>query len=167
MVDARTVEEGRSEHESRIEGLRVGQSFDLRSMLKMLMIPSGNNVARLLGRWHTQSEDETVFVRKMNEAARSLGMKNTVYTDPSGLDKGTVSTAVDQLKLAEAVMKFDSFRQVVALPDADIPGAGRIYNNTLLTADALSVRGIKTGSNTPPGARCPGRRTRRWMGRTG
>ncbi|MER7782705.1 hypothetical protein NQP46_00065 [Streptomyces albus] len=120
-------------------------------MLKMLMIPSGNNVARLLGRWHTQSEDETVFVRKMNEAARSLGMKNTVYTDPSGLDKGTVSTAVDQLKLAEAVMKFDSFRQVVALPDADIPGAGRIYNNTLLTADALSVRGIKTGSNTPAG----------------
>lgn len=152
VVDARTVEEGRSKHESRIEGLRVGQSFDLRNMLKMLMIPSGNNVARLLARWHTGSENEAAFVRKMNEAARSLGMKDTVYTDPSGLDEGTVSTAVDQLKLAEAVMKFDSFRQVVALPDADIPGAGRIYNNnTLLTAAALSVRGIKTGSNTPAG----------------
>ncbi|MGI5379102.1 serine hydrolase [Streptomyces sp. CA-251387] len=151
-VDARTVEEGKAKDESRIEGLKAGQTFSLQDMLKMLMIPSGNNVARLLARWNTKTDDETAFVRKMNDAARSLGMKNTTYTDPSGLDKGTVSTAVDQLKLAEAVMKFDSFRAVVALPDADIPGATRIYNNNaLLGVAGLSVRGIKTGSNTPAG----------------
>ncbi|MFE9022811.1 serine hydrolase [Streptomyces sp. NPDC007808] len=150
-VDARTVEEGNAKHESRIVGLRVGQKYSLQDMLKMLMIPSGNNVARLLARWATGAADETAFVRKMNEAARSLGMKNTTYTDPSGLDKGTVSTAVDQLKLAEAVMRFDSFRMVVALPDAEIPGVGRIYNNNSLTTAGLSVRGIKTGSNTPAG----------------
>ncbi|MET9830261.1 serine hydrolase [Streptomyces sp. NPDC006385] len=151
-VDARTVQEGKSKDESRIEGLRVGQKFNLQDMLKMLMIPSGNNVARLLARWDTGTKDEAAFVRKMNEAARSLGMKNTTYTDPSGLDEGTVSTAVDQLRLAEAVMKSDSFRAVVAMANADIPGGGRIYNNNaLLTEPGLSVRGIKTGSNTPAG----------------
>ncbi|MFI7412203.1 serine hydrolase [Streptomyces sp. NPDC049627] len=151
-VDARTVEEGKAKDESRIEGLKAGQTFSLQDMLKMLMIPSGNNVARLLARWDTKTDDETAFVRKMNAAAKSLGMKNTTYTDPSGLDKGTVSTAVDQLKLAEAVMKFESFRAVVALPDAEIPGATRIFNNnSLLGVAGLSVRGIKTGSNTPAG----------------
>ncbi|MEU8539298.1 serine hydrolase [Streptomyces sp. NPDC048717] len=150
-IDARTVEEGKAKDESRIEGLEVGQTFALQDMLKMLMIPSGNNVARMLARWNTKSDDETAFVQKMNEAAASLGMTNTTYTDPSGLDKGTVSTAVDQLKLADAVMKFETFRAVVAMPDADIPGVGRIYNNNQLTSAGLSVRGIKTGSNTPAG----------------
>jgi D-alanyl-D-alanine carboxypeptidase len=150
-IDARTVEEGKAKDESRIEGLRAGQTFGLQDMLKMLMIPSGNNVARMLARWNTGTEDTSAFVRKMNDAARSLGMKNTTYTDPSGLDKGTVSTAVDQLKLAEAVMKYESFRAVVALPSADIPGVGRIYNNNQLLTGGLSVRGIKTGSNTPAG----------------
>ncbi|NUP21529.1 MAG: D-alanyl-D-alanine carboxypeptidase [Streptomyces sp.] len=151
-VDARTVKEGEAKDESRIVGLRVGQTFDLQDMLKMLMIPSGNNVARLLARWNTKTEDESAFVRKMNEAARSLGMKNTTYTDPSGLDKGTVSTAVDQLRLAEAVMKFESFRAVVSMTYADIPEVGRIHNNNYpLISAGLSVRGIKTGSNTPAG----------------
>ncbi|MFD3822410.1 serine hydrolase [Streptomyces sp. NPDC058625] len=151
-VDARAVKEGMAKDESRIEGLRVGQKFSLQDMLKMLMIPSGNNVARLLARWNTKTEDEAAFVRKMNEAARSLGMKNTMYTDPSGLDEGTVSTAVDQLKLAEAVMRFESFRATVAMAGADIPGVGRIYNNNdRLILAGLSVRGIKTGSNTAAG----------------
>ncbi|NNJ07999.1 D-alanyl-D-alanine carboxypeptidase [Streptomyces sp. PKU-MA01144] len=151
-VDAQTVEDGRARDESRIVGLRVGQTFSERDMLKMLMIPSGNNIARLLARWDTGSRDEAAFVGKMNAAARALGMENTTYTDPSGLDERTVSTAVDQLKLAEEVMKSDAFRTIVAMPTADIPGLGRIYNNNdrLLLA-GLNVTGVKTGSNTPAG----------------
>nr|AAC32488.1 penicillin binding protein PbpA [Streptomyces clavuligerus] len=151
-VDAQTVAEGKAKDESRIEGLTEGQTFSQQDMLKMLMIPSGNNIGRLLARWSTKTDDQTAFVREMNEAAKDLGMKNTVYTDPSGLDKGTVSTAVDQLKLAEAVMEYDVFRDVVALPNAEIPGHGRIYNNNdRLILAGLGIVGIKTGSNTPAG----------------
>ncbi|MFD9725822.1 D-alanyl-D-alanine carboxypeptidase [Streptomyces sp. NPDC059072] len=153
-VDAKAVAEGNSESESRAEGLTAGTKFSQQDMLKMLMIPSANNVARLLARWDTGSGDETAFVAKMNAAAGELGMKNTTYTDPSGLDAGTVSTAVDQLKLAEAVMKDEAFRAVVALPDATIKGLPKpIYNNNgnLLTASGLSIKGIKTGSSTPAG----------------
>ncbi|MCW7989247.1 D-alanyl-D-alanine carboxypeptidase [Streptomyces platensis subsp. clarensis] len=153
-VDAKAVTEGGSTDESRIEGLRAGQKFSQQDMLKMLMIPSGNNIARLLARWDTQSANEGAFVKKMNAAAKDLGMKNTTYTDPSGLDPKTVSTAVDQLKLAEAVMKFDAFRPIVAMTNAEIPGLpGRINNNNdnLLLEPGLSIKGIKTGSSTAAG----------------
>ncbi|MGY5138046.1 serine hydrolase [Streptomyces nigrescens] len=153
-VDAKAVTEGGSTDESRIEGLRAGQKFSQQDMLKMLMIPSGNNIARLLARWDTQSANEGAFVKKMNAAAKDLGMRNTTYTDPSGLDPKTVSTAVDQLKLAEAVMKFDAFRPIVAMTNAEIPGLpGRINNNNdnLLLEPGLSIKGIKTGSSTAAG----------------
>ncbi|MGW2628337.1 D-alanyl-D-alanine carboxypeptidase [Streptomyces chattanoogensis] len=152
-VDEKAVTEGGSRDESRIKGLQAGQKFSQQDMIKMLMIPSGNNIARLLARWDTQSANEGAFVKKMNDAAKDLGMKNTTYTDPSGLDPKTVSTAVDQLKLAEAVMKFDAFRPIVAMPNAEIPGLPeRIYNNngSLLLA-GLSIKGIKTGSSTAAG----------------
>ncbi|MFF4456418.1 serine hydrolase, partial [Streptomyces goshikiensis] len=152
-IDAKAVADGTSEHESRIEGLVAGTKFSQQDMLKMLMIPSGNNVARLLARWDTGTDSEAAFVEKMNAAARELGMANTTYTDPSGLDAGTVSTATDQLKLAEAVMKDEAFRAVVALPSAEIKGLSTpLYNNnSLLTVNGLSIRGIKTGSSTPAG----------------
>ncbi|WP_405420444.1 serine hydrolase [Streptomyces erythrochromogenes] len=152
-VDAKTVADGNSASESRITGLTVGSKFSQQDMLKMLMIPSGNNVARLLARWDAGTDSEAAFVEKMNAAARELGMKDTVYTDPSGLDAGTVSTATDQLKLAEAVMKDETFRAIVALPEAPIKGLGEklVNNNDLLTVQGLSIRGIKTGSSTPAG----------------
>ncbi|MFB6561780.1 serine hydrolase [Streptomyces sp. NPDC056400] len=149
-IDAKTVADGNSEHESRITSLTAGQKFSQQDMLKMLMIPSGNNVARLLARWDTGTDSEAAFVAKMNAAAKELGMANTTYTDPSGLDAGTVSTAVDQLKLAEAVMKDEVFRSIVALPNASIKGLPtRLENNNTLLNN--TIRGIKTGSSTPAG----------------
>ncbi|WP_405526240.1 D-alanyl-D-alanine carboxypeptidase [Streptomyces avidinii] len=152
-VDTKTVADGNSGHESRISGLTAGTKFSQQDMLKMLMIPSGNNVARLLARWDSGTDSEAPFVEKMNAAAKELGMTNTTYTDPSGLDAGTVSTATDQLKLAEAVMKDETFRTIVAMPNATIKGLSQRLenNNTLLTAQGLSIRGIKTGSSTPAG----------------
>ncbi|MFJ6608486.1 D-alanyl-D-alanine carboxypeptidase [Streptomyces lydicus] len=152
-VDAKAVTEGGSRHESRIEGLKAGQKFSQQNMLKMLMIPSGNNIARLLARWDTKSDNEAAFVKKMNAAAKDLGMKNTTYTDPSGLDPKTVSTAVDQLKLAEAVMKYDAFRPIVAMTNADIPGLSQRINSNIdnLLLAGLSIKGIKTGSSTAAG----------------
>ncbi|MEV7415532.1 serine hydrolase [Streptomyces sp. NPDC089919] len=152
-VDDKTVRDGTAGHESRIRGLDVGSKFSQQDMLKMLMIPSGNNIARLLARWDTGSATEAAFVAKMNAAAKDLGMTNTTYTDPSGLDAKTVSTAVDQLKLAEAVMKFDVFRKIVSLPNAKVPGLAEPLNNNnddLLLA-GLSIKGIKTGSSSPAG----------------
>ncbi|MFE5485512.1 serine hydrolase [Streptomyces sp. NPDC056527] len=152
-VDAQAVADGTAKHESRIQGLRAGTTFSQQDMLKMLMIPSGNNVARLLARWDGGGDSTEAFVAKMNAAAKDLGMHDTTYTDPSGLDAKTVSTAVDQLKLAEEVMKFDVFRAIVAMPNATIKGLPEPLsnNNASLLVAGLSIRGIKTGSSTPAG----------------
>ncbi|MFF3516828.1 D-alanyl-D-alanine carboxypeptidase [Streptomyces sp. NPDC002573] len=129
--------------------MKKGQVFTERQMLQMLMIPSGNNAARLLARWDS---DNKTFVGKMNAAAKQLGMTNTTYTDPSGLEKSTVSTAVDQLKLAKTVMQNPVFRSIVGMAKADIPApTGTIYNNNDLLVKQVGVIGLKTGSSTPAG----------------
>ncbi|MFE9217441.1 serine hydrolase [Streptomyces lavendulae] len=153
-VDATAVADGNSLDESAIRQLTVGSKYSQLDMLKMMMIPSANNISRLLARWDTGSPATDAFVAKMNAAAKELGMNDTTYTDPSGLDAGTVSTAADQLKLAEAVMKEEAFRAVVATPQATIAGLPEpILNNnaSLLLAPGLNIRGIKTGSSTPAG----------------
>ncbi|MEU8497114.1 serine hydrolase [Streptomyces lavendulae] len=153
-VDATAVADGNSLDESAIRVLTVGSKYSQLDMLKMMMIPSANNISRLLARWDTGSTTTDAFVAKMNAAAKELGMNDTTYTDPSGLDAATVSTAADQLKLAEAVMKEEAFRAVVATSQATIAGLPEpILNNnaSLLLAPGLNIRGIKTGSSTPAG----------------
>ncbi|MEW2469243.1 serine hydrolase [Streptomyces sp. NPDC046994] len=147
-ADQQAEDESKNEDES-TAAMKKGQKFSERQMLQMLMIPSGNNAARLLARWDS---DNKTFVGKMNAAAEKLGMTKTTYTDPSGLEKTTVSTAVDQLKLARAVMQNEVFRSVVGMAKADIPGLDQpIYNNNDLLVKQVGVIGLKTGSSTPAG----------------
>ncbi|WP_089115556.1 serine hydrolase [Streptomyces sp. SS07] len=147
-VDQKAEDESKRPDESTAP-LTKGQELTQRQMLQLLMIPSGNNAARLLARWDAGSEDK--FIDKMNDAAKDLGMTGSTYTDPSGLEKTTVSTAADQLKLAQAVMRNDVFRKIVDMPEVEIEGIdGKIYNNNNLLLQP-GVSGIKTGSSTPAG----------------
>lgn len=147
-VDKKAGEEANRPDESTAP-IKEGQKYTQRQMLQLLMIPSGNNVARLLARWDAKTED--AFVERMNAAAKDLGMTNSTYTDPSGLESSTRSTPADQLKLAKAVMQNDIFREIVNMPQADIPGIGKtIYNNNVILLEP-GVSGIKTGSSTPAG----------------
>ncbi|MFE4217148.1 serine hydrolase [Streptomyces sp. NPDC056844] len=148
VVDAKAGEEANRPDESTAP-IKEGQKYTERQMLQLLMIPSGNNVARLLARWDATTEK--AFVEKMNAAAKDLGMTNSVYTDPSGLEATTRSTPADQLKLAKAVTQNDVFREIVNMPQAEIPGIGKtIYNNNNILLEP-GVSGIKTGSSTPAG----------------
>lgn len=150
-VDATAVKESGAEDESRVK-VKEGQSFTEFQMLQMLLIPSGNNIARLLARWDSP-QDEQAFIGKMNAEAKALGMTNTTYTDSSGFKDSTKSTAVDQLKLAEAVMNNEVFRKIVAMPNAQVPGLDQRLenNNSELLIKGTGVLGIKTGSSTPAG----------------
>lgn len=147
-VDQKAEDESKRPDESTAP-LQKGQRLTEKQMLQLLMIPSGNNAARLLARWDSGSE--AAFVTKMNDAAKALGMTNTTYTDPSGLEKTTVSTATDQVKLAKAVMQNEVFREIVDTPEVEIDGIdGKIYNNNTILLQP-GVSGIKTGSSTPAG----------------
>ncbi|NUK40544.1 D-alanyl-D-alanine carboxypeptidase, partial [Streptomyces lunaelactis] len=148
-VDQQAEDESKIEEESTAQ-ISKGQQFTEEQMLQLLMIPSGNNAARLLARWDAKTEAE--FVKKMNDAAKDLGMTDTTYTDPSGLKSTTVSTPKDQLKLAKAVMQNDVFRDIVNTTITTIPGIDRqIRNNNDKALLLEGVGGIKTGSSTPAG----------------
>ncbi|MGW5420865.1 D-alanyl-D-alanine carboxypeptidase [Streptomyces sp. NPDC003943] len=147
-VDKTAGEQAKAKDESTAP-IKEGQRYSEKELLELLMIPSGNNVARLLGRWDAGSEE--AFVAKMNAAAKELGMTGSTYTDPSGLQSTTMSTPLDQLKLAKAVMQFDVFREVVDMPNVTVEGIPtRIENNNTILLEP-GVAGIKTGSSTPAG----------------
>jgi D-alanyl-D-alanine carboxypeptidase (penicillin-binding protein 5/6) len=147
-VDATAAAEASDAQQSTVR-VAAGQSFSERELLEMLLIPSGNNIARLLARWDAGSEP--AFVARMNRTAQSLGMTATTYTGASGYEDTTTSTAVDQLKLARQAVTDDVFMQIVGLPDATIPGLPvRLVNTNTLLGDH-GVIGMKTGSSTPAG----------------
>ncbi|MGW4647079.1 D-alanyl-D-alanine carboxypeptidase [Kitasatospora sp. NPDC004289] len=147
-VDKQAAAESANTDESRAQ-LTEGQKLTEYEALELLMLPSANNVARLLARWDSGSE--AAFVEKMNAEAKALGMTNTTYADPAGYDNNTKSTAKDQLKLAREVMDDDVFRQVVATPDMTFNNQ-RIYNTNGLLSARNGVIGVKTGSSTPAGS---------------
>ncbi|MFE5770934.1 hypothetical protein ACFQ7O_21520 [Streptomyces sp. NPDC056485] len=150
-IDQTAVDDGAksSEGESTVGTLKAGDKINEYDALAAIMIPSANNVARLLARWDSGGDQEA-FVKKMNEAAKELGMTNTTYTDPSGLDATTVSTAEDQVKLGLKVVEMPELVAITKLPEwTDQYGKKWRNYNTLIPGNG--ALGIKTGSTTKAG----------------
>ncbi|MDN3352240.1 D-alanyl-D-alanine carboxypeptidase [Actinomadura sp. DC4] len=128
----------------------ANQPFTEREALEALMIVSANNIAHEIARW--DSGGDVPFVAKMNAMARRLGMTATRYTDPSGFDATTVSTAADQVRLFRAAMRIPAFTEVVS-KSTFTPRTGgqtRSGGNTLL--GSYGVIGGKTGFTSQAGA---------------
>ncbi|MFJ6775263.1 hypothetical protein ACIQOV_30600 [Kitasatospora sp. NPDC091257] len=146
-VDKQAAQESGNVDESKVT-LVEGQVLTEYQALELLMLPSANNVARLLARYHSGSEAE--FVKLMNDTATKLGMTNSIYADPAGYNPDTKSTAKDQLKLAEQVMQDEIFRQIVSTPETNFNNA-KVPNTNNLINPKTGVIGVKTGSSTPAG----------------
>ncbi|WP_309248890.1 D-alanyl-D-alanine carboxypeptidase [Streptomyces sp. MNP-20] len=149
-VDAqaqRHYEKGKPENESVVK-VTEGQKIKQYEALQAVMLPSANNVARMLARWDSGG-DEKKFVAKMNKTAKELGMTNTHYTDPSGLDKTTVSTAEDLVKLGRVAMENPTFKEIARQPKyEDLNGDEQKNYFGLVPTVAI---GIKTGTTTAAG----------------
>jgi D-alanyl-D-alanine carboxypeptidase (penicillin-binding protein 5/6) len=126
--------------------VRAGEELTERQLLEALLIPSGNNIARMLAGQVAGSE--TRFVAEMNREARTLGMDHSIYTDPSGFDPGTVSTAADQLRVFRRALRFPMFRRIVSMASVTLPVAGTLTNYNPLLAEGYAG---KTGSDSAAG----------------
>ncbi|MFE1248784.1 D-alanyl-D-alanine carboxypeptidase [Streptomyces sp. NPDC058766] len=144
LIDQAAEDQSDAGQESTVD-VTKGDKITEREALESILIASANNVARLLARWDAGSEK--AFVRKMNDAAQDLGMKNTTYTDPSGLNNTTVSTAVDQVKLAKAAMEQPAFREVAAMMSY-VDYKQKRHDNWNRLVGSNNVVGIKTGTTT-------------------
>jgi D-alanyl-D-alanine carboxypeptidase (penicillin-binding protein 5/6) len=149
----------RLRQEESVVSVAVGERLTERQALQALLLPSANNIAAVLARWDAGSTDR--FIDRMNATARSLRMTNTRYTDPSGFDDATVSTASDQVRIVAQTLRLPVFASIVATPSATLPVAGTVRNtDTLLGYDGFV--GVKTGSDAAAGG-CFAFQAVRWI----
>lgn len=132
-----------------ITHLRPGYQVTVRDLLHLLLISSDNAAARALAR--TSPWGPAGFVARMNEKAVELGLQNTSYADPSGLDADNVSSAYDMARLIAYAASDDRISEVMRKPEATVTLSKRrvVIHSTdqlLQRADmGGNVLGAKTG----------------------
>jgi D-alanyl-D-alanine carboxypeptidase (penicillin-binding protein 5/6) len=124
--------------------IEVNSDVRIEDLLRGLLIQSGNDAAVALAEHVAGSVDE--FVGQMNEAAKALGMQNSVFRNPHGLPaRGHYTTAHDLAVLASAIIgEFPDFYSLYAEREFSYNGIAQHNRNALLWRDA-SVDGMKTG----------------------
>jgi len=138
----------RRQQDQSVVNVTVGERLTERDALIALLLPSANNVAAMLARYVSGSIP--AFVHEMNRMADHLGMGDTTYTDPSGFDPQTVSTARDQLVLARAAAKDATLAEVMNTASYRLPVAGAVRNTDTLLGTGGFV-GMKPGSDDAAG----------------
>lgn len=127
--------------------LEPGEKLSGQDMFYALMLRSANDVSIALAEALGGSEEH--FVSLMNERSEALGLKDTVFYNPHGLDRN-VSTAYDMAVISREAMKDPFFRQVVGTKRYEIPWPGNKYprsaiNHNRILGKYAEVKGIKTG----------------------
>jgi D-alanyl-D-alanine carboxypeptidase (penicillin-binding protein 5/6) len=129
--------------------VQAGEQLTELQLLQGLLIPSANNFAETLARWDAGSIE--AFVASMNQKARDLHLTHTTYADTSGASPQSMSTPTDLMALGMAAMKLEVFAQLVGMPEATLPVAGRVFNVDAALGQS-GIIGIKTGSGLAEGA---------------
>ena len=137
--------------ESRIP-LHAGQRISVHDLLEGALIQSANNAADALAA-AAAGGDVSTFVGWMNERARRLGLRDTHFVRPDGLDApGHVSSARDVALLARVAMHSPVVREIVAKRSAPIEnGAFTVYTWNDLLGVVPGVIGVKTGHTSAAG----------------
>jgi D-alanyl-D-alanine carboxypeptidase (penicillin-binding protein 5/6) len=134
-------------------GLRAGERLTVHDLLRALMLPSANDAAYDLA--VNIGGSQARFVRMMNAHARALGLDNTHYSTPIGLDDpGNYSTAGDLTKLASILIKKRSLARIVNHGSAVLRSGShvrRVINRNDLVARYKFIDGIKTGHTNGAG----------------
>ena len=138
-------------------GLQAGDTVHYRDLLYGMMLASGNDAANstaiLIG--GTLSN----FAKLMNQKAEQIGMKNTNFVTPSGLDdENHYSTAYDMALLAREALKNEDFAKAVSSKSATLEYGNPPYRRTLTNHNKMlsyhyNCNGVKTGFTKKSG-RC-------------
>ncbi len=124
-------------------GLMPGEKRTVKDLLAGLLLASGNDAALALA--SAAAGDPEAFARRMNERVAELGLENSHFTDPNGLDDvGQYTTAYDLARITLAALKNDAFRELAASRSYSCPGHFYQNHNKLLFL-CPGALGVKTG----------------------
>ncbi len=129
-------------------GVSEGEAYTIEELLYGLLLNSGNDAAYTLAENVAGSSGE--FVEWMNRKAGELGLKDTRFFDPSGLDDRSYTTVSDLAVLTEYAMRHKEFREIVATVEKELPYSNLhkylyLVNQTNLLTTYPGVIGVKTG----------------------
>jgi len=133
--------------------LRVGERMSVRDLLAAALVQSANDAAFALAA-HVGEGKVQRFVQLMNDRARELGLVDTHFVRPDGLDVPShYSSALDVLDLSREAMKLPLFRRLVRLRGGTIAGRRSLYawNDLLRTRSYPGLIGVKTGHTDAAG----------------
>ena len=132
---------------SRCSGSRQGSRFSVRDLLYGLLLPSGNDAAVTLADGVAGSVP--AFVEEMNRAASRLGLRDTSYANPIGLDEpGNYSSPRDLAKLTIRLRRQRLFRRIVDTSQTTLQTGAHprtIVNRNDLVQSVPWINGVKTG----------------------
>jgi D-alanyl-D-alanine endopeptidase (penicillin-binding protein 7) len=129
--------------------LPVGWVLTRGELLQLALMSSENRAASALAR--TYPGGAAAFVEAMNAKARALGMVDTRFADPSGLNPENTSTARDLLALVSAATQYDTIRHMTTSPSLTVTslrsGRSRTFGNSdyLVTLEHWVIGLSKTG----------------------
>jgi D-alanyl-D-alanine carboxypeptidase (penicillin-binding protein 5/6) len=128
-------------------GLVEGERIKVRDLLYGLLLASGNDAAAALAQ--AASGSDAAFVRRMNRSAERLGLHDTSFANPIGLDEpGNFSSAADLAELTSALRSDRVFRRIFDTPQATLRSGARprtVVNRNNLVRTVPYVNGVKTG----------------------
>ncbi|MDP4095104.1 MAG: D-alanyl-D-alanine carboxypeptidase family protein [Bacillota bacterium] len=124
-------------------GIRTGQIYRLGDLMYGLMLNSGNDAAIAIAEHVGGSVED--FVSMMNRKAEELGLKDTSFKSPHGLDSdGHYSTAYDLAQLTRYALKNPTFAKIVSTKSISLPGLS-LYNTNDMLSIYPGADGVKTG----------------------
>jgi D-alanyl-D-alanine endopeptidase (penicillin-binding protein 7) len=133
--------------------LKAKDKITAGELLHLLLIPSDNAAARALAR--TSHGGTASFIERMNEKAIELGLQNTSFADPSGLNVNNVSSAFDLSHLITFAASDERIASIMRTPTYTVTTSRRqipIHStNHILLAGDVEVMGAKTGFITKSG----------------
>ncbi len=118
--------------------LTVGSGLSRSDMLQLALMSSENRAASALA--HNFPGGRLAFVKAMNLKAQDLGLKNTHFVDPTGLDSANVSTAEDLANMVKAAFQYPEIRLATTSPSHEVYLEGREYPVNFVNTNGL-VRG--------------------------
>lgn len=137
---------------SSLMGLVPGEQLPLSDLLYGLLLPSGNDAAIAIA--EAVGGSEAGFVELMNRRAAELGLANTRFANPHGLDApGHYTTAADLAQLTRIALRQRAFAEIVATREKTVQGKATYrLRNTNPVLGQPGVEGVKTGHTDLAGA---------------
>ncbi|MFO0703231.1 MAG: serine hydrolase [Patescibacteria group bacterium] len=134
--------------EGQVMGLVPDEKMSVENLLYGMLVHSANDAAFAIA---NADDDFPGFINKMNETARELGMKNSHFTNPAGLDEQDLTTTPHDLALAaKALLDNPTLRRMVSVKeitvlDEDYKITHKLANVNELLGEVEGLGGVKTG----------------------